>query len=61
MSAMSSASLHAASQPAAQSLSHQKHGGRHSQSLTDVDATSSSVAAAPSKTGKTGSKVDITA
>jgi len=36
---------------------------RHGQfrSLSDIDAQSSSVASAPSSTGKTGSKVDITA
>ena len=58
---MSSASFHASSQQGLQSLSHHGHGGRHGQSLTDVDATGSSVASAPSKTGKIGSKIDITA
>ena len=58
ISGMSLAGFRALSQQAAHSLSHPKHGGRHGQSLTDVDATSSSVASAPSKTG---SKIDITA
>ena len=51
--------FHASSQQAVQSLAH-KH-GHHGRSLTDVDATSSSVASAPSKTGKIGSKLDISA
>jgi hypothetical protein len=50
--------FHALSQQAALSLSHHKRGGH---SLTDVDAASASVASAPSKTGKTGSKIDISA
>jgi hypothetical protein len=53
--------FHASSQQAVQSLSHHKSGGRHGQSLSDVDATGSSLASAPSKTGKIGSKIDITA
>jgi len=58
ISGMHSASFHPSSQQAAQLLSHHKRGGH---SLTDVDATSASVASAPSKTGKPGSKVDISA
>ena len=58
---MSSPSSHASSQQAMQSLSHHKQGGRHGHSLADVDATSSSVATAPSKTGKIGSKIDLSA
>jgi hypothetical protein len=61
MSAISSAGFHAASQQAVPSLSQHKHGGRHGASISDLDATSSSVASAPSKTGKVGSKIDITA
>ena len=53
------ASLHAAAQQAVPSLSQYRRGGHHS--LADVDAAGSSVASAPSKTGKIGSKVDITA
>jgi hypothetical protein len=45
-------------QQAGQLLSHHKRGGH---SLTDVDAASSSAPPAPSKTGKLGSKVDISA
>jgi hypothetical protein len=61
ISGMSSAGFHAASQQAVLSLSPQKHGGHHGRSLTDVDAAGSSVASAPSQTGKTGSKIDIAA
>ena len=56
ISAMSN--LHASSQ---QALSQHKHGGHHGRSLSDVDAIGSSVASAPSKTGKIGSKIDISA
>jgi hypothetical protein len=59
ISGIASATLHAATQQAVQSLSHHKRGGNHS--LADVDAAASSVASAPTKTGKIGSKVDITA
>ena len=58
VSGMSSTSFHASGQQALQSLSQHKHGGHHGHSLSDVDATSSSVASAPSKTG---SKIDISA
>jgi hypothetical protein len=61
ISGMSSAGFHASSQQALQSLSHHKYGGHHGHSPTDVDAPSSSVASAPSKTGKVGSKLDVTA
>jgi hypothetical protein len=50
--------FHALSQQSAQLLSHHKRGGH---SLADIDATSPSVASAPSKTGKIGSKIDISA
>ena len=59
ISGMSSAG--ASSQQALQPLSHHKHSGHHGRSLTDVDATGSSIASAPSKTGKIGSKIDISA
>jgi hypothetical protein len=58
ISGMFSAGSHASIQQAAQLLSLHKRG---SHSLTDVDATSSSVASAPSKAGKIGSKIDTTA
>ena len=61
VSGMSSASFHASSQQAMQSLSQHKHGGHHGRSLADVDAAGSSVASAPSRTGKIGSKIDIRA
>jgi hypothetical protein len=53
--------FHASSQQALQSLTQHKHGGHHGHSITDVDVTSSSVTSAPSKTGKIGSKIDISA
>jgi hypothetical protein len=53
--------VHASSQLALQSLTQHKHGGHRGHSLTDVDAASSSAASAPSKTGKIGSKIDISA
>ena len=59
ISAMSG--FHASSQPALQSLTQHKHGGRHGHSLADVDAAGSSVATAPGKNGKIGSKIDISA
>jgi hypothetical protein len=61
VSGISSAGFHAASQQAVLSPSQRKHGGHHGRSLTDVDAAGSSVASAPSRTGKTGSKIDIAA
>ena len=58
ISGMSSLGSHASSQQAVQSLSHHKYRGH---SLTNVDAASSSVASAPSKTGKIDSNIDISA
>jgi hypothetical protein len=58
VSGISAPNIHGASQHAAQSLSQHKQGGRQA-SLIDV--TGSSVASAPSATGKTGNKIDITA
>lgn len=37
-----------------------KHGHHRASSMADVDAQGSSIATAPSPTGKVGSKVDIT-
>jgi len=51
--------LHAAQTPA-QGAIHQRHGGHHGKSISDVDAQTSSIAAAPSAAGKTGGKLDIT-
>ncbi len=44
-----------------QPLGQHKHGGHHSPSISDVDAQGSSLASAPSSTGKVGSTVDVTA
>lgn len=50
----------ASAQQTAQTFSPHKHGHHRAGAITDVDAQSSSIATAPSPTGKTGSKVDIT-
>jgi hypothetical protein len=60
LSAIASAGSHAASHQT-QSVSQHKHGGHRAAALSDVDAAGSSVASAPSATGKTGSKLDVTA
>jgi len=60
ISAISSPGSHAASQQAVQSLASHKHGGRHSHSITDIDAQSSSIASPPSTSGKIGTKLDVT-
>lgn len=59
ISAVSAAGIYAGSQPPVQSITQQKHGGHQSHSISDIDAQGSSVATAPSSTGKVGSKVDI--
>ncbi len=46
---------------AAQLPGQHKHGGHHARSLSDIDAQGSSVASAPSSTGKVGSMVNMTA
>ena len=56
ISGMFSAGSHASIQQAAQLLSHHKRGGH---SIADVETTGA--ASAPSKTGKIGSKIDISA
>ena len=60
VSGISAPNIPGASQHAAPSLSQHKQGGRHA-SLTDIDLNGSSMASAPSATGKTGNKIDITA
>ncbi|HML07125.1 MAG TPA: hypothetical protein VK430_03225 [Xanthobacteraceae bacterium] len=63
VSAISSAAGagHMSSLHATQASGHHRHGGRHAQSISDVDAQGSSVASPPSPTGKIGSKIDVTA
>jgi hypothetical protein len=58
ISGIAGAGFHVASHQSAQSATH-KHAARPS--LADIDSTGSSVATPPSGTGKTGSKVNITA
>jgi hypothetical protein len=60
LSAIASAGSHATSHNA-QSVSQHKHGGHRFQSMSDLDSTSSSVASAPSASGKTGGKLNVTA
>jgi hypothetical protein len=60
ISAVASAGFHASSHQA-QSVSNHKLGGHRAARLSDVDAVSSSVASAPSPTGKIGSKLDVMA
>ncbi len=60
ISGVSAAGIYASSNPQpTQSISQHKHGGQHS--ISDVDGQGSSVATAPSSSGKVGSKVNITA
>ncbi len=54
------AGFHAASHHT-QSASQHQRGGHRAASLSDVDAAGSSVASAPSQSGKIGSKLDVTA
>jgi len=58
VSGISTAGAYAASQQPQQSAGPHKH-SRHAPSISDVDAQGSSIATAPSATGKIGSKVDI--
>jgi hypothetical protein len=57
----SAASSHVASQQTASTSSRHLQSGQRVPSMTDIDAQGSSVASAPSATGKIGSKIDITA
>jgi hypothetical protein len=50
----------ATSAAVAQTAAQHRH-GRHQKSISDVDALTSSAAAAPPATGKSGGKVDVTA
>jgi len=60
ISGISAAGIYASSSPPpGQSASQHKHGGHRS--LTDIDAQGSSVATAPSASGKVGSKINIAA
>lgn len=61
LSGIASVGFHASSQAAALSLTQHKHGGQRPLSISDVDAMGSSVASAPSPTGKIGSKLNVTA
>ncbi len=58
ISGIAGAGFHATTHQSAQSTGAHKHAARPS--LSDIDSTGSSVATAPSVTGKIGSKVNIT-
>jgi len=62
--ALSAISSHSTSQASgaqsSQAAGHHRHGGHHAKSISDTDAQSSSVASAPSSTGRIGSKLDVT-
>jgi hypothetical protein len=60
ISALGSAGVHGGNHQA-QSASQHKHGGHRLQSMSDIDSMSSSVSSAPSASGKTGSKLNVTA
>jgi hypothetical protein len=60
ISGISTAAPPPSSHQAAHARGHHKRGG-HSSSLSDIDVQGSSVATAPSSTGKVGSKLDVTA
>jgi hypothetical protein len=55
------ASAHVSSQQAASTSSRHRQNGQRTPSMTDIDAQGSSVASAPSATGKIGSRINITA
>jgi hypothetical protein len=55
------ASAHVGSQHAASISGHHRQSAQRAPSMTDIDAQGSSVASAPTSTGKIGSKVNITA
>jgi len=60
-SAIPSASLQPASQPAIQALAQHKRNGHHRSPISDVDAQSSNAASSISATGKVGTKVNVLA
>jgi hypothetical protein len=59
MSAISTAAAVGAYSPSQPQVSQHKHS--HFHSMSDIDSQGSSLASAPSSTGKTGSKVDVAA
>jgi hypothetical protein len=60
ISAIASAGSHVATQHIDRSPGQPQSNGRRIPSITDIDAQGSSVSSAPSSTGKTTSKIDIT-
>jgi hypothetical protein len=61
ISGVTPGSIYATSQPTLSSVSQHKHGSHQSNSMSNIDALGSSVASAPSSTGKVGSKINLTA
>jgi hypothetical protein len=60
VSGLTPGSIYATNSQPLQSISQHKQNTHHSISLSDIDAQGSSVASAPSSTGKVGSKVNLT-
>ncbi len=60
ISGITPGSIYATNSQPLQSVSQHKQNTHHSISMSDIDAQGSSVASAPSSTGKVGSKVNLT-
>jgi hypothetical protein len=60
ISGITPGSIYATNSQPLQSISQHKQNTHHSISMSDIDAQGSSVASAPSSTGKVGSKVNLT-
>ncbi len=60
ISGITPGSIYATTSQPLQSISQHKQNTHHSSSMSDIDAQGSSVASAPSSSGKVGSKVNLT-
>jgi hypothetical protein len=60
ISGITPGSIYATNSQPLQSMSQHKQNAHPSSSLSDIDAQGSSIASAPSSTGKVGSKVNFT-
>jgi hypothetical protein len=60
ISGITPGSIYATNAQPLQSITQHKQNASHSISMSDIDAQGSSVASAPSSTGKVGSKVNFT-
>jgi len=62
ISGISAAShYHASSAQVSPTSGHHRQTGHHAKSISNVDAQSSSVVSVPTSTGRTSSKIDVTA